>query len=82
MFMSDAGARFHDHAGEGSHRAACVPGGVAWGHNGQVFGYYSAVFSTPDGSRQAAVGANAWIVKDDGTLDPTVEQVAAAALRE
>ncbi|MGH3488067.1 MAG: serine hydrolase domain-containing protein [Actinopolymorphaceae bacterium] len=63
-------------------RVPCVPGGVAWGHNGQVFGYYSAVCSTPDGSRQAAVGANAWIVKDDGTLDPTAEQVAAAALCE
>jgi D-alanyl-D-alanine carboxypeptidase len=61
-------------------RVPCLPGGVAWGHNGQVFGYYSAVFSTPDGSRQAAVGANAWIVKEDGALDPTAEQVAAAAL--
>ncbi|MEQ4207700.1 serine hydrolase domain-containing protein [Actinopolymorpha sp. B9G3] len=58
----------------------CVPGGVAWGHNGQVFGYYSAVFTTPDGSRQAAVGANAWIMTEDGTLNPTAEQVAAAAL--
>jgi D-alanyl-D-alanine carboxypeptidase len=58
----------------------CVPGGVAWGHNGQVFGYYSAVFSTPDGSRQAAVGANAWIVTKDGNLNPATEQAAAAAL--
>lgn len=60
--------------------APCVPGGNVWGHNGQVFGYQSAVFGTPDGRRQVAVGANAWILDDEGTgLHPVVDQTAAGA---
>jgi D-alanyl-D-alanine carboxypeptidase len=59
---------------------ACAPGGVVWGHNGMVFGYHSAVFSTSDGSRQASIGANAWLVDETGALDPIAEQAAAAAL--
>ncbi len=59
----------------------CVPGGIAWGHDGAVFGYQSAVFSTPDGSRQAALGANTWLLTDDGEdLDPLPTQATAAAL--
>ncbi len=58
----------------------CAPGGIAWGHNGQVFGYYSAVFSTADGSRQAAVGSNAWIFEEGGHLNPAAEAAAALAL--
>lgn len=60
--------------------APCVPGGKVWGHNGQVFGYQSAVFSTPDGKRQVAVGANAWIINGEGTgLHPIVDQAAAGS---
>ena len=61
-------------------RVPCVPGGVAWGHNGMVFGYHAAVFSTPDGARQAAVGANTWLVEESGAFNPIAEQAAAAAL--
>ncbi|MFD2078821.1 D-alanyl-D-alanine carboxypeptidase [Actinopolymorpha cephalotaxi] len=61
-------------------RVPCVPGGVAWGHDGAVFGYSSGVFSTPDGSRQAAVGANTWLLTDAGELNPLPAQAAAAAL--
>ncbi|MBM7785195.1 serine hydrolase domain-containing protein [Tenggerimyces flavus] len=60
--------------------APCVPGGLVWGHNGQVFGYQSAVFSTPDGKRQIAVGANAWILNEEGGgLHPIVDQTAAGS---
>ena len=38
--------------------APCLPGGVAWGHDGIVFGYTSMAAGAPDGSRQAAVAAN------------------------
>jgi D-alanyl-D-alanine carboxypeptidase len=58
----------------------CVPGGVAWGHNGAVFGYDSATFSAPDGSRQASIGANTWLLDASGELSPLTAQVAAAAL--
>ncbi|MGW5362325.1 serine hydrolase domain-containing protein [Actinopolymorpha pittospori] len=58
----------------------CVPGGVVWGHNGAVFGYDSATFSTPDGSRQASIGANTWLLDAAGELSPLTAQVAAAAL--
>ncbi|GAA2759272.1 serine hydrolase domain-containing protein [Actinopolymorpha rutila] len=61
-------------------RLPCVPGGVVWGHDGAVFGYQSGVFSTPDGSRQAALGASTWLFTDDGELDPLPVQAAAAAL--
>lgn len=58
----------------------CVPGGVVWGHNGEVFGYQSATFSTSDGSRQASIGANTWLLDSSGAPSPLTVQVAAAAL--
>jgi D-alanyl-D-alanine carboxypeptidase len=61
-------------------RVPCVPGGLAWGHNGMVFGYHAAVFSTPDGARQAAVGANTWLLDESGGFNWIAEQAAAAAL--
>ncbi|WP_020578039.1 serine hydrolase domain-containing protein [Actinopolymorpha alba] len=59
---------------------SCVPGGVAWGHDGVVFGYQTAVFSTPDGARQASIGANTWLIDESGNLNPLVVRAAAAAL--
>jgi D-alanyl-D-alanine carboxypeptidase len=61
-------------------RVPCVPGGIAWGHNGMVFGYHATVFSTPDGSRQAAIGANTWLFEESGAINWIAEQAAAAAL--
>jgi len=59
----------------------CAPGGMVWGHNGKVYGYHSVVFTTADGSRQAAIGANAWIFDEElGDLNPITEQAAIVAL--
>lgn len=46
--------------------APCVPEGVAWGHDGMVFGYEGAMFSTPDGSVQTATVGNAWLADENG----------------
>lgn len=60
----------------------CAPG-MAYGHDGAVFGYHSATISTADGSRQAAVGVNKWLLTDSGGLNsPLLVQAAAAALCE
>ncbi|WP_329522232.1 serine hydrolase domain-containing protein [Spirillospora sp. NBC_01491] len=39
-------------------KAPCAPGGVAWGHDGIVFGYSSLVAGTRDGAKSAVVAGN------------------------
>jgi D-alanyl-D-alanine carboxypeptidase len=59
--------------------APCVEGGLVWGHNGAVFGYQSVVMTTPDGTKQVAVGANALMITSEGGISAAVELAALEA---
>ena len=50
-----------------------------WGHEGDIFGYQAATWTTEDGNRQLAVAANPW---GPGNLDTLLENLLTTAFRQ